>query len=147
MRAPALHQQAGSAPIFVAAWCRFSMLPSSQTRPTYPCAHPPLPLPLCARLGCLQRALREFPTLRFYATSPMLRDEVAKHAELITRFGRFPHRNAVLGRASTPEEEAYLASQAGGHSYGQAPKAAAAAAAASSTATVAAAAAGPATVP
>ena len=26
----------------------------------------------------------------------------------IDRFGRFPHRNAVLGRASTPEEEAFL---------------------------------------
>jgi uncharacterized protein (DUF924 family) len=23
-------------------------------------------------------------------------------------FGRFPHRNAVLGRSSTPEEEAFL---------------------------------------
>jgi uncharacterized protein (DUF924 family) len=28
--------------------------------------------------------------------------------EVISRFGRFPHRNAVLGRASTPEEEAYM---------------------------------------
>ncbi len=26
------------------------------------------------------------------------------HRDLIARFGRFPHRNAVLGRASTPEE-------------------------------------------
>jgi uncharacterized protein (DUF924 family) len=31
------------------------------------------------------------------------------HADLIARFGRFPHRNAVMGRASTPEETAYLA--------------------------------------
>jgi len=31
-----------------------------------------------------------------------------KHADVIFRFGRFPHRNAILGRASTPEEEAYL---------------------------------------
>jgi uncharacterized protein (DUF924 family) len=31
-----------------------------------------------------------------------------KHAEVIFRFGRYPHRNAILGRASTPEEEAYL---------------------------------------
>lgn len=30
------------------------------------------------------------------------------HGDLIARFGRFPHRNAVLGRVSTPEEEAYL---------------------------------------
>ncbi len=32
------------------------------------------------------------------------------HHALIQRFGRFPHRNAILGRASTPEEIAYLAS-------------------------------------
>ena len=33
----------------------------------------------------------------------------ALHRDLIARFGRFPHRNRVLGRASTPEEEAFLA--------------------------------------
>ncbi|ROR34441.1 DUF924 family protein [Inmirania thermothiophila] len=32
------------------------------------------------------------------------------HREIVRRFGRFPHRNAVLGRPSTPEEEAWLAS-------------------------------------
>ncbi len=32
------------------------------------------------------------------------------HADLIARFGRFPHRNIVMGRMSTPEEIAYLAS-------------------------------------
>jgi len=31
-----------------------------------------------------------------------------KHHEIIKRFGRFPHRNAVLGRASTPEELLFL---------------------------------------
>lgn len=31
-----------------------------------------------------------------------------KHAEIVFRFGRYPHRNAILGRASTPEEEAFL---------------------------------------
>lgn len=31
------------------------------------------------------------------------------HADIITRFGRFPHRNAVMGRVSTPEEIAFLA--------------------------------------
>ena len=40
-----------------------------------------------------------------------------QHHELIARFGRFPHRNAVLGRVSTPEEEAYLAG--GGETFGQ----------------------------
>jgi uncharacterized protein (DUF924 family) len=31
-----------------------------------------------------------------------------EHAEIVRRFGRFPHRNAALGRASTAEEEAHL---------------------------------------
>jgi uncharacterized protein (DUF924 family) len=30
------------------------------------------------------------------------------HLDAIRRFGRFPHRNEILGRASTPEEVAYL---------------------------------------
>jgi uncharacterized protein (DUF924 family) len=32
------------------------------------------------------------------------------HRDAIKRFGRFPHRNAILGRISTPEEIAYLES-------------------------------------
>jgi uncharacterized protein (DUF924 family) len=31
-----------------------------------------------------------------------------EHADIIRRFGRFPHRNAALGRATTPEEQAFL---------------------------------------
>lgn len=31
-----------------------------------------------------------------------------KHRDIIARFGRYPHRNAILGRTSTPEEEAFL---------------------------------------
>ena len=31
-----------------------------------------------------------------------------EHAEIIRRFGRFPHRNRVLGRAMTAEEQAFL---------------------------------------
>jgi len=30
------------------------------------------------------------------------------HADIIRRFGRFPHRNAVLGRTTTPDEQAFL---------------------------------------
>jgi uncharacterized protein (DUF924 family) len=30
------------------------------------------------------------------------------HADIIRRFGRFPHRNAVLGRATTAQEQAFL---------------------------------------
>ena len=32
-----------------------------------------------------------------------------RHVEVIRLFGRFPHRNAILGRESTPEEVAFLA--------------------------------------
>jgi len=31
-----------------------------------------------------------------------------KHRDVIQRFGRFPHRNAILGRENTPEETAFL---------------------------------------
>lgn len=31
-----------------------------------------------------------------------------KHAAVIRRFGRYPHRNAILGRESTPDEIAFL---------------------------------------
>jgi uncharacterized protein (DUF924 family) len=30
------------------------------------------------------------------------------HMDIIERFGRFPHRNAILGRPSTKEEEEFL---------------------------------------
>lgn len=36
-----------------------------------------------------------------------------QHAGVIERFGRFPRRNAALGRTSTPEEEAYIISTQG----------------------------------
>lgn len=44
-----------------------------------------------------------------------LRDKLASnlrfavlHRDIVARYGRFPHRNAVLGRSSTPEEDAFL---------------------------------------
>ena len=50
------------------------------------------------------RAVALFTTLRdanllAYATA---------HRDVIVRFGRFPHRNAALGRMNTPEEQAWL---------------------------------------
>jgi len=41
-------------------------------------------------------------------------DYALQHADIISRFGRFPHRNPILGRATTPEEQAFL--DAGGFS-------------------------------
>ncbi|WP_048649192.1 DUF924 family protein [Nitratireductor soli] len=39
-----------------------------------------------------------------------------EHRDIVARFGRFPHRNRVLGRESSAEEEAFLKEHAG---YGQ----------------------------
>jgi uncharacterized protein (DUF924 family) len=36
------------------------------------------------------------------------------HQDLIRRFGRFPHRNAILGRRDTPDETAYLSQPGAG---------------------------------
>ena len=41
-------------------------------------------------------------------------DYARRHCDVILRFGRFPHRNAVLGRLDTPEELAYLATPGSG---------------------------------
>ena len=41
-------------------------------------------------------------------------DYMRRHRDIIARFGRFPHRNAILGRPSTPEELAFL-QQPGSH--------------------------------
>ena len=35
-------------------------------------------------------------------------DFVTRHRDIVRKFGRFPHRNAVLGRVSTAEEEAFI---------------------------------------
>jgi uncharacterized protein (DUF924 family) len=44
-------------------------------------------------------------------------DFAKKHRDLVARFGRFPHRNQILGRESTPEEARYL--EQGGETFGQ----------------------------
>lgn len=59
---------------------------------------------------------------RLLAIAEALGDEefmkhVVEHRDLIVAFGRFPHRNAILGRESTPEEEDHLAGDA--NSFGQ----------------------------
>ncbi|HTI46441.1 MAG TPA: DUF924 family protein [Casimicrobiaceae bacterium] len=54
---------------------------------------------------------RSVTLFRQLAEDTGLHDPVAwaeRHAEVIRRFGRFPHRNAVLGRASTPQELEFL---------------------------------------
>ena len=41
-------------------------------------------------------------------------DYVHRHQAVIQQFGRFPHRNAIVGRSSTPQELAYLAQPGAG---------------------------------
>ncbi len=47
--------------------------------------------------------------VELFSDTEMGTEYAESHLQLIERFGRFPHRNAVLGRANTAEEEAYLA--------------------------------------
>jgi uncharacterized protein (DUF924 family) len=46
-------------------------------------------------------------SLRLFEGNPNL-EWARKHWEIIRRFGRFPHRNAALGRESTPAEIEFL---------------------------------------
>ena len=51
------------------------------------------------------RSVQLFATLG----QPKELDFARRHQTIIERFGRFPHRNTILGRASTPEEAAFVA--------------------------------------
>jgi uncharacterized protein (DUF924 family) len=44
----------------------------------------------------------------FRALDPESMRSAKRHYEIIARFGRFPHRNAVLGRQSSAEEAEFL---------------------------------------
>ncbi len=74
-------------------------------------------LPLQERsVACFTAIAREAPS----HFAPFLEETVAfarEHRDLIARFGRFPHRNEILERASTPEERAYLEDE--GSRFGQ----------------------------
>lgn len=45
---------------------------------------------------------------------PLGYDYAIKHLKVIEQYGRFPHRNKILGRMNTPEEEEYLAQSGAG---------------------------------
>lgn len=68
------------------------------------------------------RAIGLFEALRSRAAEDLQQlfagfvDSAHRHHEVVRRFGRFPHRNDVLGRTSTPEEQAYLSE--GGERFG-----------------------------
>jgi uncharacterized protein (DUF924 family) len=54
---------------------------------------------------------RSLKLFRALADETGVRDPLVwaeRHAVIVRRFGRYPHRNAILGRESTPEEIAFL---------------------------------------
>ena len=67
-----------------------------------------LPFEHAEDLASQRRSLELFEGLRGDSDSPDTIDYARRHYEIIARFGRFPHRNAVLGRISTPEEVEFL---------------------------------------
>lgn len=62
-----------------------------------------LPFEHAEDLAAQRRSLALARTL-----DPGLFEYARRHYEIIARFGRFPHRNAVLGRESTAEELEFL---------------------------------------
>jgi uncharacterized protein (DUF924 family) len=55
-----------------------------------------------------ERACALCEPLRDYPQTDDAHRYALAHRDIIRRFGRFPHRNAMLGRASTPEELEFL---------------------------------------
>jgi len=55
-----------------------------------------------------QRCMELIHALPDYEDKPRNLKYAGRHLEIIERFGRFPHRNEILGRESTPEELEFL---------------------------------------
>ena len=76
----------------------------------YPRAFVYLPFEHAESLAMQDEAIRLFNRLvAVFAQAADMLDYACKHRAVIERFGRFPHRNAILGRQSTAEEIAFLA--------------------------------------
>jgi uncharacterized protein (DUF924 family) len=61
-----------------------------------------------------EKAVELFRSLERFEATRGLSQWAEKHRAIIARFGRFPHRNAALGRASEPEELEFLAQPGSG---------------------------------
>jgi len=51
---------------------------------------------------------QERSVLAFHAVAPQNLSYAREHERIIRRFGRFPHRNLILGRHMTPAEKAFM---------------------------------------
>jgi len=81
-----------------------------------------MPLMHAEDMALQDEGVARFTALR-EAAPPALRDKMSdqvqsanEHRDIVARFGRFPHRNAALGRASTTEEAEFLRN---GQRFGQ----------------------------
>jgi uncharacterized protein (DUF924 family) len=72
-----------------------------------------LPFEHSESLADQDESVRLFTALQAEAGGDVL-EYAIRHRDVIRRFGRFPHRNAALGRASTAAEVAYLAEPGAG---------------------------------
>jgi uncharacterized protein (DUF924 family) len=101
---------------FALAWCRRALAESAD-RSLHPLERLFLYLPLehSEVLADQEACIALLKALVVEAAEPAARalladalDYACRHGEVIRRFGRFPHRNAILGRASTVAETAFL---------------------------------------
>jgi uncharacterized protein (DUF924 family) len=67
-----------------------------------------LPFEHSENLADQDESVRLFTLLDALAETKGLLEWAEKHRAIVQRFGRFPHRNAILGRESTAEEMAFL---------------------------------------
>jgi uncharacterized protein (DUF924 family) len=73
-----------------------------------------LPFEHAEDLDSQRRAVELFSTVEGGVIDGSYAEYARRHYEVIARFGRFPHRNAILGRTSTHEEIAFLAQPGSG---------------------------------
>ena len=73
-----------------------------------------LPWEHSERLDDQERSLELFATLEAFEETRGLLEWARRHHAIVARFGRFPHRNAILGRDSSAEERAFLAQPGSG---------------------------------
>ena len=67
-----------------------------------------LPFEHSENLAHQRQAIELFSTLKDYPECASGVDYAHRHLKVIERFGRFPHRNEILGRETTPEEAEFL---------------------------------------
>ncbi|MDX1499835.1 MAG: DUF924 family protein [Woeseiaceae bacterium] len=65
-----------------------------------------------AKSVALYRKLAEVVSPTYRETFETMAQFAELHADIIEQFGRFPHRNKLLGRDNTPEEDEYLKGEA-----------------------------------